>query len=259
MPTRTGSTAMKRRLLMFARAFLSIILLLSTNSVLCSAVEQRMEIRDLSDRGSPIQISGRMMIGYDSANQFPFSCQKSLSIKNISTRSILLMVVHVEATSGPDRDEHFSEEYFFGNALAPGELDVRDFPEQRFGTTVVNGEPIPYTKDPHPAAQAQAEFVQFSDGSTWGDADAARNVFEIRRRTLAELDRLEHIYEQAGESAFLDKFVRSDDFLNVIRQLQEGCGEQTAANCAHNAVHRTFVVAKKHEEATTSGAGRNGQ
>lgn len=258
MPTRTGGTAANRLLSISACAFLPIIAL-STNSALCSAVEQGMEIRDLSDGGSPIQISGRMTIGYDSANQFPFSCQKSFSIKNVSTRSILLMVVHVEATSGPERDAHFSEEYFFGDALAPGELDVRDFPEQRFGATVVNGKTMPYKKDPRPVVQARAEFVQFSDGSTWGDADAARNEFEIRRRTLAELDRLEHIYEQAGEGVFLEEFARSDDSLNVIGQLKERCAEPTVANCAHSAVHRTFVAAKEHEGATTSGAGRKGQ
>lgn len=48
--------------------------------------------------------------------------------------------------------------------------------------------------------------MQFSDGSTWGDADSAQFVLDRREKTLAELDLLEHIYEQRGESAFLDEF-----------------------------------------------------
>lgn len=108
-------------------------------------------------------------------------------------KSILLMIVHLEATSGPGQDEKDSQEYFFGDALAPRQAEISHDPEQRFGTSVVNGEPLPYKKDPHPAGQAHAEFVQFSDGSTWGDADSATDVFETRRKTLEELDLLEHL------------------------------------------------------------------
>jgi hypothetical protein len=224
------------------------VAVLSPNSASCTVSKQRMEIQDLSDKGSPIQISGYMALRYDSENRFPFSYEQSTSIKNVSSKSILLMVVHLSATSGPGQDETYSQEYFFGDTLAPGQVEVSHDPEQRFGASVVNGEPLPYRKDPHPAAQAHAEFVQFSDGSTWGDADSAKDVFETRRKTLEELDLLEHLYEQAGESAFLDELARADDSLNVIRQIKDECSEKTAdPKCTHNIVHRTFLTVRKHD------------
>jgi hypothetical protein len=160
------------------------------------------------------------------------------------------MIVRLEASSGPGHDEKYSQEYFFADALAPGHVEVNHSPEQRFGTPLVNGEPVPYRKDPHPTAQAHAEFVQFSDGSTWGDADSATNVLSLRRKTVEELDLLEHLYEQAGESAFLEEFAQADDFLDVIRQMQDRCREKTVdSKCAYNIVHRTFLIAKEHEAA----------
>ena len=234
---------------MFMYLFLSVALL-SPNSASCTVSEQRMEVHDLSDKGSPIQISGYMALRYDSENRFPYSYEQSTSVKNVSSKPILLMIVHLEATSGPGEDEAYSQEYFFGDALAPGQVEVNHDPEWRFGTSVTNGEPLPYRKDPHPAAQAHAEFVQFSDGSTWGDADSAKNVLQTRRETLEELDLLEHLYEQAGESAFLDEFARADDSLNVIRQIKDGCSEKPVdPKCAHDIVHRTFLTAKKHDAA----------
>jgi len=199
---------------LFVPTFFSLLIaMFNPTSASCSVSEQRMEIQDASDKGSPIQISGYMTLRYDSENRFPFSYEQSTSVKNVSSKSILLMIVHLEATSGPGHDEKYSQEYFFGDALAPGQVEVSHDPEQRFGMSVVNGEPLPYSKDPHPTAQGRAEFVQFSDGSTWGDADSAKDAFETRGKTLEELDLLEHLYEQAGESAFLDEFARADDSL----------------------------------------------
>jgi hypothetical protein len=253
---RDGSaTETERRFIVAACCFL-LVSMLSPSSALCAVAEQRMEIQDMSDKGSPIQVSGYMMLRHDSSNPFPFSYEESTSVKNVSAKSILLMVVHLEATSGPGSDERYSQEYFFADALAPGQVEVNHEPERKFGVAVVNGEPLSYKRDPHPAAQAHAEFVQFSDGSTWGDADSAEHLLEARRQTLAELNRLEHLYEQAGESAFLDEFARADDFDNIFRQLKSGCSDKAAKpNCAYNSVHRTFVIAKQHEAEINSSAG----
>jgi len=233
--------------------FLVAVVVLSLSSASAGVTEQRMEIQDLSDKGSPIQISGYMILGYDRANRFPFSYEESTSVKNVSTKSILLMIVHVEASRRPGHDETYSQDYFFGDALAPGQVEVNHNPEQRFGATLVNGEPLPYKKDPHPAAQAHAEFVQFGDGSTWGDADPATDLLDERRKIVEELDLLEHLYEQAGESAFLGEFERAgESFDNVILQIKDRCGADS--KYAHNTVHRTFLIANEHTAAMSPDA-----
>jgi hypothetical protein len=111
------------------------VAVLSPNLASCTVTEQRMEIHDLSDKGSPIQISGYMALRYDSGNRFPFSYEQSTSVKNVSSKDILLMIVHLEATSGPGQDETYSQEYFFGDTLGPGQVEVNHDPERRFGTT----------------------------------------------------------------------------------------------------------------------------
>ena len=62
---------MGRSLVVFMCLFHPVAVL-SPNSASCAVSEQRMEIQDLSDKGSPIQISGYMAIRYDSENRFPF-------------------------------------------------------------------------------------------------------------------------------------------------------------------------------------------
>jgi hypothetical protein len=249
MINRGSRSTPQKRLVLYSCLFVPV-LVLCLGSASAGVTELRMEIQDLSNKGSPIQISGYMILRYDRANQFPFSYEQSTSVKNVSTKSILLMIVRLEASSGPGRDEKYSQEYFFADPLGTGQVEISHGPEQRFGTSLINGEPLPYKKDPHPAAQAHAEFVQFSDGSTWGDADSAADALDARRKIVEELDLLEHLYEQAGEAAFLDQFARADVVPDVIRQMRDRCGEKTAdSKCPYSVVHRTFLIAKEHQAA----------
>jgi hypothetical protein len=246
MINRGGRSATRKTFVLFS-SFLVPLAVLSLSSASDGVTTQRMEIQDLSDKGGPIQISGYMLLGYE--------------VKNVSTKSILLLIVRLEASGGLGRDQKYSQEYFFADPLGPGQVEVNHEPEHRYGTSVVNGEPVPYKKDRHPAAQAHAEFVQFSDGSTWGDADSATDVLSIRRQTLEELDLLEHLYEQAGEGAFLDEFARTDHVASVIfRQMRDRCREKTTdSKCAYNVVHRTFLIAKEHTAATNPAVAREKQ
>lgn len=250
MPARYRSTRKRPR---HSFAFFVVVpLMLASGPLFGNDGKKTIQIQDLSDKGSPIQISGQVTVGYDRENQFPFTYEESASIKNTSGKPILLMVVRIETSTGP-RDLRFSQEYFFGDALAPGQVEAQEFPEQRFGTTVADGATVPNEPDPHPMAKAQAEFVQFSDGSTWGDADSAAGVLESRCRTMAELDLLEHLYEQEGENAFLDELAQTDTTLDVLRQLKDRCINSTEyANCTHDGVHRTFVNAKERQAALAS-------
>jgi hypothetical protein len=202
--------------------------------------------------GSPISVSGYVTYGYDESK---VSYRGNISAKNVSDKSVLLMVMHLEAGGAPRLDETFSQEYFFGDALEPGASEVQD----GLGASLaraVNGVPqIGGEHAPEAVAKVRVEFVQFGDGSSWGDADSAKTVLGMRRETLGELDKLEHIYEQAGEDAFLEELARADDPLPVISQLKGGCRDRPRSpNCAHDAVRRTIEVAKEHQAGMDSGA-----
>jgi hypothetical protein len=231
-----------------------LIALLRPEVASCAVVERRMKLQDVSAEGSPISVSGYVTYRYDDSKKFPFSYRENISAKNVSGKSVLLMVMHLEAEGTPGSDETFSQEYFFGPALEPGGVEVHDEPGASFGQAV-NGIPLVDSEhDPHAVASVRVEFVQFGDGSTWGDADSARTVLHMRSETLAQLDRLEHIYEQAGEDAFLEEFARVDDYLSVFSQLKGACNNKPKnSNCAHDAVQRTIDVAKEHQTEMDSG------
>jgi len=57
LTNRDRRTATGRSLVVFMCFFLPVAVL-GPNSASCAVSEQRMEIQDLSDKGSPIQISG---------------------------------------------------------------------------------------------------------------------------------------------------------------------------------------------------------
>jgi hypothetical protein len=243
-----------RRLL--PRSVLTLLLIagLGPSRASCSAVERRMELRDTSAEGSPIGVSGYVMFRYDDSKKYPFSYQENFSAKNVSHKSVLLMVMHLEVNGTPGRDETFSQEYFFGSALEPGAVEVSDDLGFSFGRAVNDVPLIASEHDRDAVAEVRLEFVQFSDGSTWGDATFAENVFKMRSDTLAELDTLEHIYEQAGEEAFLEEFARADDDLLVINRLKGACRDKARmSDCGHDGVQRTIGIAKNHQAAMDSG------
>ena len=248
-----------RRLLPYpVFAFLTIALTVP-NGASCSTAERRMQLFNVSPEGSPIGVSGYVTYRYDDSKAFPFSYQENISAKNISHKNVLLMVMHLGANGTPGRDETFSQEYFFGDALEPGAVEVYDEPATSFGQAV-NGVPlIDDGHDQHAVARVRVEFVQFSDGSAWGDAGSAENVLKMRSETLAELDMLEHIYEQAGEEAFLEEFAGADDYLPTISQLKHSCKDKAkTSNCAHDAVQRTIDAAKNHQTEMDSGIAGQG-
>jgi hypothetical protein len=246
-----------RILLRFSVPVFLLIALLGPDAASCAAVERRMRLQDVSVKGSPVTASGYVTYRYDDSKKLPFSYQENILAKNVSTKGVLLMVMHVEVNGTPGRDETFSQEYFFGDALEPGAIEVRDEPGASFGQAV-NGVPLTDSgHDPHAVAKVRVEFVQFLDGSTWGDAGRAKTVLDMRSETLAELDRLEHIYEQAGEDAFLEDLARGDDYLPTISQLKSTCKNNAKrSNCVHDAVQRTIDAAKDRQAEMNSGIAR---
>jgi hypothetical protein len=231
-----------------------LIVLFGRDAALCAAVERRTVLQDVSEKGSPISVVGYITYRYDDSKRFPFSYKETFCAKNVSHKSVLLMVMHIEASGTPGRDETFSQEYFFGDALEPGAVEVDDDPGRSFGQSV-NGAPLVNSEqDADAVAKVRLEFIQFSDGSAWGDAALAENVLKKRSETLAELDTLEHIYEQAGEEAFLEEFAQADDSLPTISQLKHACTDKAnTPTCAHDAVQRTINIVTNHQARMDSG------
>jgi hypothetical protein len=191
-----------------------LLALLGSTFASAVVVEKRMKLRDVSDSGSPIRVSGQLTFRDDGSQVTPFSYEITATTKNVSSKSMLLMVIHFEASGmgGPGHDERYSQEYFFTEPLEPGAIEKYESGHGSFGPREALASPGADREPEPPSAAASVEFVQFSDGSTWGDPDAAADAFEIRRSTGCQLEALEHIYEQSGSKPFGTNFRRRPIF-----------------------------------------------
>jgi|KBSMisStaDraftv2_1062788.scaffolds.fasta_scaffold30690_2 hypothetical protein len=100
-----------------------------------------------------------------------------------------------------------------------------------------------------PKATAKVEFVQFEDGSVWGNKNSAIDAFDTRARRLHFLNVLEQTYNEGGEQNFLDKLSTTSDVF-LIDLLKSACqekGEGSYFDCIHNGIVRLLEIAKKYE------------
>ena len=75
-----------------------------------------------------------------------------------------------------------------------------------------------------PPPSAEAVFVQFLDGTTWGERQSARAALIQRKETAQEFSRLEGVLADAGEQALVNEFSsKSDRSLPCIRSLLDRC------------------------------------
>jgi hypothetical protein len=70
--------------------------------------------------------------------------------------------------------------------------------ERRINGVMV--EPAPPNFNCH--AKVKVEFIQFEDGSIWGDYDTKKDVTERRAKNMAILTHLVEAYDTGGQTAF---------------------------------------------------------
>ena len=145
------------------------------------------EVQDVSAKGAPasVFVTDAPEIGLTAA------------VRNTSGKGILAFFAIIEATDsrGQSVPCHSRADFVFKeSALAPrGErfacpLDVETGMHQP-GTTVVK-------------VSGAVLWVQFEDGSTWGDAESGRQVLSFRSEKLALLKKLVAEYYDNGETSF---------------------------------------------------------
>jgi hypothetical protein len=171
----------------------------------------RYDLQNLSSHRSPIQITGYVTLQDNPAENIR-SYWVHASAKNTSKKGIAAWFASLETGGGggPELNLKESHDYFFtGDVLAPNDAEaisaqscsirlVLRAPNGNPDTEKVEGSAL------HPTASVRVEFVQFTDGSIWGDRDQAAQVQLERRETLDKIKSLEQIYSKHGEKAFMD-------------------------------------------------------
>ena len=191
----------------------------------CSVLfgQQTVSITDNSPAGSPVSITG--------AVTFPDSSKVVCSITghNHSSRSIIASWVEMKLTkpTGEPGEISFERDRFFKSL--PVSLPESDFlisSDCRMGIEL-DVQRTPQT----PEAHATVVFLQFEDGSIWGDTKVGAQLTAQRLEVLAFLNWLKSAYSTDGPDG-LEKALAQDQKpgtmawakLNMMRMIRTSSG-----------------------------------
>jgi hypothetical protein len=134
-------------------------------------------IRDVSVAGSPLFFASAMTADKYWAN--------NVTAQNVSTKEILAYVIEYNGNFG---DQH--DLYFGRGGFTPG------------ATQVITEWPSDTPKLPD-TLQAKVLYVQFVDGTEWGDHSAGEKLLQSRQGSLQFMSNLIAAYNKGGEAAFM--------------------------------------------------------
>ncbi len=215
--------------------------------------KRELRLRHSSAKGCPIRVSGYVSFTEDDSKPAPFNYKLIASAHNMTNKVILLFVVSFEAQGpqGPAYSSTYQGEHFFdADGFEPATTENVQTPPFVVGQTVVDGRPVlegPF----RPRAAVRVRFVEFADGSVWGDLDAAKETLSARQATVHELESLQRLYSASTKQEFLSEFSKPSLYLSIAA-LQEDCERKVSSpNCAWNGVQRMLDAAKRHSVART--------
>jgi len=217
----------------------------------------RLALHDERKHRTPVRVSGTISFQDDPSQAIRYTYRTEGFLSNVSRKGVLLTVVQFGAggVNTPWIDFNYIMDRFFGPAVlqAGGLEKIKDAPMPLWEPRV-NGKPVPEQVGPevHPMATAQVTFVQFVDGSTWGDVDVGREFILRRRSTLGELKRLEQVLKAQGVDVFareLSNSAASFQFPAIGALIYE-C-KSKAGSCLIDGLHSMLQAATEHQAEMT--------
>jgi hypothetical protein len=217
----------------------------------------RLALHDVRKHRTPVRVSGTVSLQDDPFQAVRYTYRTEGFLSNVSRKGVLLTVVHFGSSEGnaPGFDHSWILDRFFCPAVlqAGGLEKIEDSPIP-FGKTIVNGRPVPdeVGSDARPTATAQVTFIQFVDGSTWGDVDVGREFILRRRSTLGELKRLGQVLDAQGADEFareLSNSAASFQFPAIGALIYE-C-KSKAGSCLTDGLHSMLQAATEHQAEMT--------
>jgi len=193
---------------------------------------------DKTGAASPFEAGGRFLLEEAThGNQLEWSWGEKVAIKNISSKPVLLFIATITEIGRYPKGQHAApgdgptyviedDRFFSENLIRPGEsLTIRD---AKPGTTRVACCIDPLAQRSDPIGQYYLGFVQFADGSTFGDPAEARDALALRETILRGLRELNQAYAEQGEQGFAamlkeqSPFSATSPFGQIINKYKEG-------------------------------------
>jgi hypothetical protein len=142
------------------------------------------QLRDVSAKGSPVSL----LVQHNDADMRSYA-----AARNNSSKGILALVAVVRTTD--DYGRVVPCDSYMDNAFKSGVLAPK---EERFACLLEPADEGAKVTN----AEGAVLFVQFDDGTTWGDLNAGKEMLAARPKKLAFLQKLVATYYQSGEDAF---------------------------------------------------------
>ena len=152
--------------------------------------------------GSPIEVTGNITVQETVAgNEVSSLWLENVVARNISNKPILLLVGVLDAV-GPRSDGGYElviDRFFSERLIQPAERIPLPYGTGQRGECCIS----PLGEVNEPKASFHVEFVQFVDGSTFGNPATAKNQLASRQSTFHLLQELERLYSEQGEQKFI--------------------------------------------------------
>jgi hypothetical protein len=204
-----------------------------------------------------------------SGNQLESSWSGEIVLKNISEKEILLLIASLRLAG---RHNHGSirgpgdgatilvsdDRFFTPDAIKPGSTFTVWEAAPGIGQAQCCIDPLENAQEPK--AQFQVRFVQFSDGSTFGDPSEAENDLAVRQSIIAGVTRLLQAYKQDGEQGFVDELGQQPPWSKtlVFSRIWQSYQEK-GARVALAQANQILALAEKHEASTGARRGLRGR
>ncbi len=209
-------------------------------------------IVDHSPSGSPLVVKGDVTAYDKPAEQLRYSAKVRTSVTNASSKPIVLTVISLTGENVPGMNDKSSHDYYFPEMFEPQSTEEQEW---TFGPFVsrtevkVDGGSKWVDVEPERGAvqkvTATVLFVQFADGSTWGDRDEAKSALAVRRDSVKRLVHLSSVYRREGEAAFIDDLSKPTD-LPAISTLQYLCNHNDDKTKVVDRLIRMVATVEEH-------------
>ena len=167
--------------------------------------------------GCPIVLSGHFTALHTGPDTY--SGRAEMTAQNVSAKPILFFVVKESFDDGSAfvfQSIRSDEAFFHGELFAPG------------ATRDVDEDIEPVTRSTHelrnprqaPNARSGIAFVEFADGTYWGDLKIAEEFLGWRLAELKRFQELREIYRRKGEKPFVKELMQPTE-LPVVQSLQQ--------------------------------------
>lgn len=246
------------------RPALSLLFLSLLGCASLSLVAQvvKLQLSDTSASGSPISASGTVIVA-ESIESSPrcqavsaarcsvVSEQNDITLRNVSDKPVVAFVSDFKGRtpSGNSFGMGYEAEMIFGGPLlAPDETA----PGPGSGGVEIRPETAE-VKPTTPQAEFRILFVQFADGTTFGDPEAGEHLLLARQKSLEAMARLDGIFSRHGEQAFVQALQQTrEGELSIFRQIEKQWGPAESVS----RMRRALSTAEQRLAAMTAQAGR---